>query len=187
MQPSLLVGTKTHRELDQLLGDKRRLIISGTSNETAKALLVGSVYSFTPRASLTVTENNNNTESLSHWFHFFGVEVERLHPIENENEEIVPESLQAFLRFMQGDHTQSFICDRDTWDAPFPKYEDLQKRKLILKEKQKINFTEVVETLIDLGYSHGEDIYLNPGEYRRTGDIFDIYPIQSDNSFRISL
>ena len=187
MQPSLLVGKTTHRDLDQLLSQKRRLIVSGTSNETAKALLIGCVYSFTPRASLTVTENVNNTEALSHWLHFFGVEVERLDKIENENEEIVPEALQAFLHFMQEDHTQAFICDRDTWDASFPEYVDLQKRKFVLQEKQNINFTEVVETLIDLGYSHGEDLYLSPGEYRRTGDIFDIFPIQSSHSFRISL
>lgn len=187
MHPSLLVGETTHRDLDQLLGDKRRLIISGTSNETAKALLVSAVHSFTPRASLLVTQSEAYTKSLSHWLQFFGLETERLEPIENENEEIVASALQAFLRFMLEDHTHTFICDRDTWDAPFPLYTDLQKRKLILKEKQSINFTEVVETLIDLGYSHGEDLYLSPGEYRRSGDVFDIYPIQSHHSFRISL
>jgi transcription-repair coupling factor (superfamily II helicase) len=187
MHPSLLVGKTTHRDLDQLLGDKRRLIISGTSNETAKALLVGSIYSFTPRPSLIVTGNSNNTEALSHWLHFFDIEAERLDPIENENEEIVPDALQAFLRFMQKEHTQAFICDRETWDASFPAYTDLQERKMVLREKQPIDFTEVVETLISLGYSHGEDLYLSPGEYRRTGDTFDIYPIQSNHSFRISL
>ncbi|MDP7069095.1 MAG: CarD family transcriptional regulator, partial [Candidatus Peribacteraceae bacterium] len=80
-----------------------------------------------------------------------------------------------------------FICDRETWDASFPAYTDLQERKMVLREKQPIDFTEVVETLISLGYSHGEDLYLSPGEYRRTGDTFDIYPIQSNHSFRISL
>tara|TARA_B100000315_G_scaffold260222_1_gene320119 strand:+ start:284 stop:3457 length:3174 start_codon:yes stop_codon:yes gene_type:complete len=187
MHPSLLVGKNTHRDLDQLLGDKRRLIVSGTSNETAKALLISAIYSHTPRASLVVTDKEVNVEALSHWLHFFGVEIERLEPIENENGEIVADSLQAFLRFMQEDHTETFVCDRSTWDAPFPKFTDLHERKLILKEGQKINFTEVVETLIGLGYSHGEDLYLNPGEYRRTGDTFDIFPIQSLHTFRISL
>ncbi|MDA0376574.1 MAG: transcription-repair coupling factor [bacterium] len=187
MHPSLLVGNSTHRDLDQLLGSKRRLVVSGTSNETAKALLIGSMYLFTPRAALLVTGNSNSTEALSHWLHFFGVEVEQLHPVENDNAEIIPDALQVFIHFMQEDHTQVFICDRNTWDAPFPEFADLQKRKLVLKKKQQINFIEVVETLIGLGYSHGDDLYLSPGEYRRTGDVFEIFPIQYTHAFRISL
>ena len=50
-----------------------------------------------------------------------------------------------------------------------------------------MEFTSFIESLIDLGYSHGEDLYLHPGEYRRSGDTFDIFPIQSSHPYRISL
>lgn len=48
MKSSLLVGEHTHRDLSNLLSDKRRLIISGTSNETAKALLISAMHTHNP-------------------------------------------------------------------------------------------------------------------------------------------
>ncbi len=187
MHPSLLVGNTTHRDLSDLLSAKRRLIVSGASNETAKALIASSIFSHTPLASLIVTENDDHTEALSHWLQFFACETDILEPIENENEEIVPEAMQKFLRFMREGHTTTFLCSRATWDTPFPSYTHLQQKKFSLKEKQNINFTEFVETLIAIGYSHGEDLYLSPGEYRRNGDVFDIFPIQSSHPYRVSL
>ena len=187
MDPSLLVGNTTHRDLHDLLQDKRRLIISGTSNETAKALLMGTIFSFQKMPSLIVTDSDDSVEALAHWLHFFGVEVSTLAPVENVNEEIVPESLQHFLQFMEQDHEDVFLCSRETWDSAFPVCSDLHNQKLTLKKDQKIDFTEFVEKLIALGYAHGEDLYLSPGEYRRSGDTFDIYPIQSDHPYRISL
>ncbi len=187
MNPSLLIGENTHRELSDLLMKKRRLIISGASNETAKSLLVAKILDFNPQATLLVTQDTNHTEALAHWLHFFGKEVETLESVENENNEILPSELQKFLLFMQEGHENTFLCSRDTWDIEFPVYTDLVDRTLSLSLQQKINFTEIIETLIDLGYSHGEDLYLHPGEYRRNGDVFDIFPIQSDHPYRISL
>ena len=187
MKPSLLVGKNTHRELSDLLSSKRRLIISGTSNETAKALLISSILHHTPQATLIVTKDENHTEALMHWLEFFEVDVTLFDAIENEEGEIIPDAMQGFLQFMEQGCSGVFLCSRDTWDSVFPVHSDLQDRKLILKPGQNINFTEIIETLIDLGYSHGEDLYLNAGEYRRNGDIFDIYPVQSDHPFRISL
>lgn len=186
MHPSLLVGKDTHRDLSDLLSDKRRLIISGTSNETAKALLISSLYSHHNQASLIVTQDKNHTEALSHWLEFFELETHLLEAVENEHEEIVPEAMQQFLLFMETKHTHTFLCDRDTWDTPFPLYSHLLQKKIVLNKGQKNEFTQFVESLIDIGYSHGQDLYLHPGEYRRNGDIFDIFPIQSDHPYRIS-
>ncbi len=187
MHPSLLVGKETHRDLSSLLLMKRRLIVSGASNETAKALLLATIQSFVPQPLLIVIESMERRDTLSHWLQFFGTSSQTLCAIENENGEILPEALQKFLLFMEHGHTHIFLCDRETWDASFPVFTDLLHRRLTLTEGQSINFTAVVETLIALGYSHDEDLYLEPGEYRRSGDTFDIFPIQSNHPYRISL
>jgi transcription-repair coupling factor (superfamily II helicase) len=57
---------------------------------------------------------------------------------------------------------------------------------MTLSKGDDVHFTSIIESLIERGYSHGEDIYLQPGEYRRSGDVFDIYPIQSSHPYRIS-
>ena len=187
MKPSLLIGENTHRDLSDLLIEKRRLIISGASNETAKSLLVSGILSFNPQPTILVTKDSNHTEALAHWLHFFEKEVQTLESVENENGEIIPNELQKFLLFMKKGHTNTFLCSRDTWDQDFPLYSHLIEKVLTLARKQEIHFTSIIETLIDLGYSHGEDLYLHPGEYRRTGDMFDIFPIQSEHPYRISL
>ncbi|MBU0766867.1 transcription-repair coupling factor [Patescibacteria group bacterium] len=186
MKSSLLLGSSTHRELADLLKANRRLILSGASNETAKALLMSHILSFHIQPTVIVTDSTARCEAWRHWLAFFDQEAHILNPIENGDGEIVPEALQPFLLFMQGEEGV-YLCSRDTWDAAFPSFAKLEEEKIVLKVGKKIVFTEIVESLVSLGYSHGEDLYLQPGEYRRTGDVFDIYPIQSDHSYRVAL
>ncbi len=186
MKPSLLLGKETHQDLAQLLRANKKLVLSGASNETSKALLISTILAFDPRGALVVTEKEGQAEALHHWSIFFEQGAERLLPIENENGEIEPEAMQQYLYFMREENKSIFVTTRDVWDAPFPSYKELLEKKILFKKGEKIKFTDVVESLIERGYNHGVDLYLQPGEYRRTGDVFDIFPIQSTHSFRIS-
>jgi transcription-repair coupling factor len=187
MHPSLLLGEETHRDLAQLLEANRRLVLSGASNETSKALLTAKLLDFTPRTTLFVADKDVQADAVRHWLTFFEREACALNPVENENDEIEPEALGTFLRFIAGQSPEVFVLTREAWDMPFPSYYELSNRKVILTKGEKIAFTELVETLIDRGYGHGDDLYLHPGEYRRTGDVIDVYPIQSTHPYRISL
>jgi transcription-repair coupling factor (superfamily II helicase) len=185
MLPSLLLGRDTHSDLAQLIQDKRRLILSGASNETAKALLASAVLFHSPKQTLFVSGKDSETKTLQHWLGFFDQKTSTLKSVENENGEILPESLHTFLSFMQGKEEGVFLCSREVWDSPFPLFAELLDKKLSLKCGGSIDFIELIEQLIERGYRHGEDLYLQPGEYRRTGDSFEIYPIQSSHFFRI--
>jgi len=185
MQPSLLLGKETHSDLSQLLRDKRRLILSGVSNETSKALITSAVLAHSKSPFLLVTENEGYADGLQHWLHFFGNETSVLASVENEDGEIIPDKLQAFLMLMQGEG--DFLVTRETWDTSFPSYKELFEKRVVLKKGESIQFTQLIEQLVDNGYQHGQDLYLSPGEYRRNGDVFDIFPIQSTHSYRISL
>ncbi|MDD5026422.1 MAG: transcription-repair coupling factor [Candidatus Peribacteraceae bacterium] len=187
MQSSLLLGSETHRDLAHLLKARRRLTLSGASNETAKALLITSLLTHQPHQSLLVTEKDSNCEALRHWLHFFDQHVYMLTPVENSAGEILPEALQTYLLFMGRAGKDIFLCSRETWDQDFPSLKELNERRIRLEKDGEIAFTDLVESLIALGYQHGADLYLQPGEYRRTGDVFDIFPIQSDHPYRISL
>lgn len=192
MEPSLLLGKETHRELADLLKAEGRLVLSGASNETAKAMLVSHMLGFYPRTSLLVTQNEASAEGLRHWLQFFGIPTQAMHAVLDEEGMIEPAHLQAFLQFMQnGKKKQSlaevFVLERDTWDTEFPSYQELTKKKLSLKTGEAVQFTQFIEDLIERGYSHGQDLYLSPGEYRRIGEVLDIYPIQSQGPMRVIL
>lgn len=161
-------------------------MLSGASNETAKALLTSNILSHRPQPSLLVTEKATGAEALRHWLDFFELKAHVLLPIENNDGEIDPLALQEFLLFMKGEETRISIVIRDVWDLEFPLFSELDAQKITLKKGDTIEFTHIVENLIERGYSHGEDIYLHPGEYRRSGDTFDIYPIQTTKPYRIS-
>jgi len=186
MKSSLLLGSETHRELSELLHAKRRLVLSGASNETAKTLLTSHLLSFRPQHTLIVTGKEIQCEAWHHWMGFFEKETYHLSPVENSEGHIVPDKLQLFLRFMQG-KDDVFICSRETWNTAFPSYAEIAGNTVVMKKGEKIDFIATIEALVSMGYRHGEDLYLQPGEYRRVGDSFDIYPIQSTHPFRVAL
>ncbi|NOS68301.1 MAG: transcription-repair coupling factor, partial [Candidatus Peribacteraceae bacterium] len=77
------------------------------------------------------------------------------------------------------------LLPRATWDTEFPFIDELEERKITLSVGKNIDFTKFFESLIERGYSHGDDLYLHPGEYRRIGDTLDIFPIQSPHPYRV--
>ncbi len=186
MKSSLLLGDNTHRELSQLLKAKRRLVLSGASNETAKALLLSHILNFDSKPVILVTDSEEHCETWDHWLKFFDRDVSILSSVTNGDGEIVPKNIQTFLRAMQ-EEDEVFLCSRETWDKPFPSFAKFSEDKVVFSKAKRIDFTQIVESLVEMGYSHGEDLYLEPGEYRRSGDVIDIFPIQEDHPYKISL
>ncbi len=183
MKPSLLIGKETHGDLAGLLHAGGTLVISGAGNETAKSLILSHLLSFESFPVMLVTEDVPHVEGLHHWLTFFG-----------RNSEIVTltpgdvafsyTALQQYLRFMQGEKTL-FLAPKEIWDAELPLFTEMLERQITLATGREVPFTEFVEELIELGYEHAEDRFLGPGEYRRVGDVLDIFPIQSSAPYRI--
>lgn len=57
---------------------------------------------------------------------------------------------------------------------------------IFLEEKQIIPVSSLVQKLLDLGYEKVQEITF-PGEFSQRGDLIDIFPINSESSFRIEL
>ncbi|OGJ67845.1 transcription-repair coupling factor [Candidatus Peribacteria bacterium RIFCSPLOWO2_12_FULL_53_10] len=187
MDPLLFLGEKTHRDLADALAAKHTLTLSGASNETAKALLLGTILRHRPRSAFLVTEDENHAEALQHWLQFFDVPSCSLHLTENEDGQIVPEALRAYLLAMEGKDVPCTIVPRAVWEHPFPLFTEFAAGILSLKKGKEIVFTAIIESLITMGYAHGDDRFLTPGQYRRIGDVFDVWPIQKRNPHRITL
>ncbi|OGJ59652.1 transcription-repair coupling factor [Candidatus Peribacteria bacterium RIFCSPHIGHO2_01_FULL_55_13] len=187
MDPLIFLGEKTHRDLADALAAKHTLTLSGASNETAKALLLGTILRHRPRPAFLVTNDENHAEALQHWLQFFDVPSRQLHPTENEDGEIVPDALRNYLLSMEGKDIPCTIIAREVWERDFPVFSDFADGILALKKGKEIAFTQVIESLIAMGYMHGDDRFLLPGQYRRVGDTFDVWPIQEKYPHRIAL
>lgn len=182
MKPSLLIGGDTHRELSDLLQKEGDLVISGASNETAKAMLLSHILHFHHKPALLVAEDAAQMDAVGHWLDFFECETSVIPAFPDGQLTIT--ALQQFLLFMGGEK-KVFLMPRSVWDVEFPLYSELVESSLELKVGQDVPFTEFVEMLLDRGYEHGLDAHLQPGQYRRQGDTLDLFPVQSDCMIRV--
>ncbi|TSC80527.1 MAG: transcription-repair coupling factor (superfamily II helicase) [Candidatus Peregrinibacteria bacterium Gr01-1014_25] len=185
MKPSLLIGEDTHRDMSQLFRKEGHLTVSGAANQTAKALVFEHVRSLNPPAfpsSVILTRSSEEVEAWRHWLHFFECPV-RTTPIERVDDASVVHP--AVLSILRGDGGV-FLLPRDAWEVEVPDFHELTRRMATIKTGEEIAFTAFVEQLLDLGYAHAEDRDIQPGQYRRTGDVLDIHPIQESHVWRVS-
>ena len=192
MKPSLLIGESTHSELAAFLRKKGGLVVSGASNETAKALLLAHVVGLAPLSetnappTIVVTQDASSAEALRHWLDFFEAPTSILQAPSIETPNTLPLlTLQRALLFLEGAEGL-FLVPRLLWEHPFPLFSELKQKTMTLKRGEEVAFTTFVEELLDRGYVHGQDPHLAPGEYRRTGDVLDIYPIQASCPYRVA-
>ncbi len=180
MLPSVCIGEHTHSELIALLNDRGNLTISGASNETAKALIASHILSHARLRTLIVAEDEAKVEGYHHWLSFF--ETPSI-TVRQSEDELTTQEIGQLVNFF----TSSVIAvtDRSMFERPVPLMSDMAQRAIVLACGERVNFTELFKHLIAIGYAHGTDPYLSPGEYRRTGDTLDIFPLGKDSSFRI--
>ncbi len=183
MKPSLLIGTHTHKELADLLRSGGPLVVSGASNETAKAMLISHLLSHAPTPTFLITEDEAQVEALQHWLSFFEQPTNPMSLLA-DSDDLTTTALQQFLLLMRG-QPGVLLAPKSIWEKEFPLYSELLDRELTLKVKQEIPFTPFVEDLLERGYEHAQDRFLQPGQYRRVGDVLDIFPIQSSHPWRI--
>lgn len=181
MKPSLLIGSKTHHDLVALLQKEGQLIISGAANPTAKAMLFSHLTDV--KTALIVTGNDEDTEGWEHWLTFFESSLQPIHLLPAEHEEAQP--LQRFLLFMRGE-PGAFLIHRDAWEADFPLFSELERKMLTITTGKEMPFTAFIEDLLERGYEHAPDQHLLPGQYRKTGDVLDIFPIQENTPYRVT-
>lgn len=179
MKPSICIGENTHRELDQLLGDRHALTISGLANETAKAMILSHLLTLRPRSAVIVTENEERCEGLLHWLRFFGQDAFHL----RFNDEPTSDDVSSVVRMVKGDGIA--VMDRRTWEQELPSFSELTEAAVVLSVGETTEFTDLFSRLIDAGYQHTDDTDLSPGEYRRLGDTLDIFPMGEPKSLQV--
>ncbi len=180
MLPALCIGEETHDELRTLLRSTGALTVSGLSNETAKAMIISHLLRSQGKPAVLVTENDERSEGLLHWLRFFEQPafIVRFSPDEPSSDDVA-----SLVRLMRGDGVA--ILERSVWDHPLPSFSELKENMLVLIPSEEVHFTEFFSTLISIGYEHSADLHLAAGEYRRTGDTLDIYPVGEKGPVRV--
>jgi transcription-repair coupling factor (superfamily II helicase) len=180
MRPSVCIGATTHKELFELLRRDHALTISGLANETAKAMIIAHILEGQKKPAILVTENEERVEGLLHWLSFFEQQPFRM----EFSEEPTAEDIGSVIRLMLGQGVA--VLDRETWEKQLPSFRELKENAITLTSGKKVDFSGLFTKLIDAGYEHSGDTHLSPGEYRRTGDTLDIFPVGAAGQWRIT-
>jgi len=180
MIPSLFVGKETHRDIHSLLLKEGTLMLSGLSNETAKAMVASHLLSMDKRPGALVVDDEASALGLFHWLSFFEQQPFLL----EIDEEPTAEQISAFVQMMQG-HGLAVVT-RATWESTFPLFTEMEEQSETISVGEKVDFTEFFSSLIDMGYEHTDDRDLAIGEYRRTGDVMEIFPVGSSAPLRVT-
>ncbi|HLC76425.1 MAG TPA: transcription-repair coupling factor [Candidatus Peribacterales bacterium] len=191
MKTTLLLGERTHQELLKLLDARKSLTVSGASNETAKALILAHFFDAEPRKTVFVVDDDASRDGMRKWLHFFevattalGKRQQKIDPA-HRNESFSPANLPSLLSFFTSEFAEILIVTADEWEVHVPDMEEMEEKKIELLSGETVESTKLFESLMERGYSHGQDLYLRPGEYRKIGDTLDIFPIQSEFPYKI--
>lgn len=173
MLPSVCIGPDTHRDLHSLLLKEGAVTVSGLSNETAKAMVMSHILTMGKAPAILVVEDEAAAEGLLHWLAFFDT-APYMVKIDGEP---TADQISAFIRMMTGEGVA--IVTRETWEQDLPYFSGMEGQTEELKEGEDVDFTEFFSRLIDMGYEHTDDADLAVGEYRRRGDLLEIFPAGS--------
>lgn len=78
-----------------------------------------------------------------------------------------------------------FVVDFYSLLQNFPEIESVKRGKVLVKSKEKLDLVGFIEAITGVGYEVTDEDSLNKGQYYRKGDSIYIYPINSEEVYRI--
>jgi transcription-repair coupling factor (superfamily II helicase) len=171
MNTTLCISESTHHDVITLLKKQRSIVVSGISNETAKAMMIAHIIHHITPSVLLVGENKEKCVELCQWLRFFDQNVSTL----ESSDEMTAETVGSFIRLFQGKPGICVITE-EVFSQEFPLFLELQNTVLSVKKGEERGFSSLISALIDAGYTHSDDRDLHVGEYCRRGDVLSIIP-----------
>lgn len=177
-----------NQEILQLFEENHYVTLSGGGNFSSKAFVISDILDQNPDITTLVWLVNDEAEqeslhrSLKDWVDF-NVEIVDFKPN-------FPEAYSKMMHFMVTllrNKRTAMVINHEQFLALYPSRDKVFSDALEIKKGHELDFSEVFERLIDMGYDVSEDAYLTHGGYLRHGDVLDIFPINSNHPYRIEL
>jgi transcription-repair coupling factor (superfamily II helicase) len=159
---------------------KRFFSTFGLSNPSAKAFFLADyalrtqphhIYFLVEKRSEIFEYQNLLSAFVGEEYDIFSFSLE-------ENEDLQKREKFLFAQKCTGKKKTIFLLNRAQAEALYPHPNTLKKREVILKQNDKIKFTELFQHFSDLGYvSAIDEHHLEEGEFIRKGDTLTIFPL----------
>lgn len=194
MIPSFLSARQFFQKLAKNLPQKSSF--SGLANASSKLSLLAHLSEHSPQLRrkkniiFIAHENEEIGEFLSLAELFFSKEKYILHtlPKSDVREEEKVEWIIHLAQSQKNEKKHIFlISESDAVADMFPEMQKLTENRITLEKGEKIEPLQLFNKLINMGFDVSPDVSLQKGQYRRSGDIIDIFPVGSENPFKIEI
>ncbi len=121
---------------------------------------------------------------------FFNPEEYAIHhlPIKDGRDEICVEWMIAFAQAKNATKKNIFLLsEKDATTTNFPEMHQLISEQMLVQKGDRIDPITLFNRLIEMGFEVSPDITLQKGQYRRSGDIIDVFPVGAMHPFKIEI
>ncbi|HEC21174.1 MAG TPA: transcription-repair coupling factor [Candidatus Peregrinibacteria bacterium] len=168
-----LLGKDLHSSLITHLQKKKRLTLSGAGSFSSKSFLIADVVERSKfGTTLWVVESPHEAESLVRnlevWF-----KREVLSFTFYEDKEEV--SRTDLIYEIQRNEGKIIIIDIETFLETTPPKKELEKSTFLIEKGMTFSSVDLINRLLEMGYSFSEDAFLEKGSYCRQGDVVSVF------------
>ncbi len=180
-------------DLKKQLEEFTNISISGFANISAKCFTIANLIRSKKFQNffLMVNANGDLQEHLKNLELFLDTPIHLLELEPNPHQDHFIEHannlklLNFICKIQQGEKGLFLANYIDALGKGYDKKE--LSNSFLLKQGQKINNTEIFETLIELGYEIGQSIEVTQGQYYCRGNMITVFPINFDHPIRLHI
>ena len=169
--------------------------ISGGGNFSAKTFLIAQMLVEKKEINnvLWVVSNYQEKEQVLKFAEIWG--GRHVNCLDLQQNDVMSENIARknkidtmyFLSKIKSGRKGVFIVEYTDMIRLYPEWEDVSENSAVLKKGADINTMEFFGQLIDMGYEVADDKRINKGEYFKSGEVFLIYPVNSDKPLKIDI
>ncbi|MBI5753921.1 transcription-repair coupling factor [Candidatus Peregrinibacteria bacterium] len=191
----------TLKDVTELFRKNKNIVISGSGNASAKAMILSSVFRENHENINNVLwivseegEQNFVKKSLEAWGEA-KVFIYKKRPDEEfasfptmrEFNETRNKEKVEFVSRIYTNKGAIFIIDIPSLLQNFPDIGELLKNKIEIRGGDKVDIVEFIERLVACGYEMADDKDLKKGQYHKVGDSISIKPINIEDEARVDI
>ena len=172
--------------------EKGSITISGGGNYSSKVFVLADAFRKTNMVPALWIVNDKDeqgyvAQACEEWF---GVTVLSFSMEENAhiNKDVSVRNqihLLETLKTLTEKENKIIVAPYLSLMQPTPLYDDVKKNTIKIKTHEQRGIVDVFEQLISCGYTVSPDAYLEKGTYLGTGNVLNVFPVNTDTPVRI--
>lgn len=169
---------------------------SGLANASAKLALLAYLTDHAPALSgarniLILSHERSETLELGALARLFFDDQRYLFhtlPLKEGQDEARVEWMVDFAKAKSLTKKNIFLLSEvDALQGGFPSPEQLFAEQLVIQKGERVDLLELFNRLINMGFEVSPDVSLTKGQYRRSGDVIDVFPVGAEYPFKIEI